>query len=78
MAFQGLIANTSSFIYNDGSTLIYLLIYVNVIIIASSSFTRQQKNIFQMSIHFAMKDLGPLYYFLGVEAAFHGPHLYHS
>jgi hypothetical protein len=45
----------------------YLLIYVNDIIIVSSVPTIIDELLQLLCIDFAVKDLGNLYYFLGVE-----------
>jgi hypothetical protein len=45
----------------------YLLIYVDDIILASSSITTASHLIQDMCSEFAVKDLGPLNFFLAVE-----------
>ena len=60
-------ADTSLFIYNKGGVHIYMLIYVDDIIIASSSPRAVPELVRNLQQEFAIKDLGDLHYFLGVE-----------
>jgi hypothetical protein len=45
--------------------MIYLLLYVDIVLTASSS-ALPQKTITSLQREFAMKDLGPLHHFMGV------------
>ena len=45
----------------------YILIYVDDIIIVSSSPSATNRLLPQLQADFALKDLGPLSYFLGIE-----------
>ena len=45
----------------------YLLVYVDDIILISSSPAATDKLILSLRHDFAVKDLGPLHYFLGLE-----------
>jgi hypothetical protein len=47
----------------------YMLVYVDDIIIVSSSSMETQLLLQQLSTSFLVKDLGPLNYFLGIEVA---------
>jgi hypothetical protein len=47
----------------------YLLIYVDDIIVASSSIVVVDNLLRQLRAEFALRDLGPLSYFLGIEVA---------
>lgn len=58
---------TSLFIYNQCGITIYVLIYVDDIVIASSSNQAVEKLLKQLHKDFALKDLGMLHYFLGIE-----------
>lgn len=60
-------ADTSLFIYKKKAVTIYLLLYVDDIIVASSSPTVVQALLDDLRSDFALKDLGTLTYFLGIE-----------
>ena len=60
-------ANTSLFIYHANGHITYLLLYLDDIILTGSSSPQLQKFINKFRVHFAMKDLGLLHYFLGIE-----------
>jgi hypothetical protein len=62
-------ADVSLFIFNKANLHIYMLIYVDDIIIISSSPTATKKLLLQLQEDFAVKDLGYLHYFLGIEVA---------
>jgi hypothetical protein len=55
------------FIYKKGSVIIYLLVYVDDIILTSSSPAAIDALLADLKQDFALKDLGPLNYFLGIE-----------
>jgi hypothetical protein len=57
----------SLFHYHKGSVVIFLLVYVDNIIVASSSHATVTTLLQDLHGDFALKDLGPLHYFLGVE-----------
>jgi hypothetical protein len=60
-------ADISLFIYHKGSIIIYFLVYVDDIIMTSSSPQAIEALLFDLSSDFAIKDLGSLSYFLGIE-----------
>ena len=60
-------ANTSLFIYNNGGCTIYLLVYVDDIIITSNSDSATQDFIVFLSYQFSIKGLSYLHYFLSIE-----------
>lgn len=60
-------ADTSLFVFNTSGDLIYLLVYVDDIIITGSNATAVQRFIDLLGNRFSIKDLGDLTYFLGVE-----------
>ena len=60
-------ADTSLFIYNKANTVIFVLIYVDDIIVASSSQNATDALLHDLSSEFALKDLGDLSFFLGIE-----------
>ncbi|RVW78567.1 Retrovirus-related Pol polyprotein from transposon RE1 [Vitis vinifera] len=69
--FINSIADTSLFIFNNHGTILYLLVYVDDIIITGNNVEAAQTFIQQLSQRFSLKDLGPLTYFLGVEVTSH-------
>jgi hypothetical protein len=60
-------ADTSQFIYNKARVTIYLLVYVDDIIVTSSSSAAVKALLEDLRSEFALKDLGDLHYFLGVQ-----------
>jgi hypothetical protein len=59
-------SDTSLFIFRHGSDTIYLLLYVDDIIITASSTELPCRTIFALQREFVMKDLGPLHHFFGI------------
>jgi hypothetical protein len=59
--------DTSLFIYQRGGVSIFLLIYVDDIVIASLSDQVVEALLADLWCDFALKDLGSLHYFLGIE-----------
>ena len=70
-------SDTSLFIYNRSNTSIFVLIYVDDIIVTSSSDEAITGLLKDLSVEFALKDLGDLHFFLGIEVKKHedGLHL---
>ena len=60
-------ADTSLFIYSKANTVMFVLIYVDDIIVASSSQNATNALLHDLSSEFALKDLGDLHFFLGIE-----------
>ncbi|XP_052169207.1 uncharacterized mitochondrial protein AtMg00810-like [Oryza glaberrima] len=60
-------ADTSLFFYNKGGCTIFILVYVDDIIVASSSSEVVAALLKDLEKNFALKDLGDLHYFLGIE-----------
>ena len=60
-------ADTSLFLYNKGGIIIFILIYVDDIIVTSSSDSAISALLHDLSNNFALKDLGELNFFLGIE-----------
>jgi hypothetical protein len=60
-------ADTSLFLYNKAGIMIYVLIYVDDIIVTSSSSKAITALLQDLNADFALKDLGDLHYFLGIE-----------
>jgi hypothetical protein len=59
----------SLFDYKKGLVTIFLLIYVDDIIVANSSSSAVDDLLHTLKGNFALKDLGPLHYFLGLEVS---------
>jgi hypothetical protein len=59
-------SNTTLFIFRRGTDTVYLLLYVDDIILTASSATLLQWTISALMREFIMKDLGPLHHFLVV------------
>ncbi|KAG8491907.1 hypothetical protein CXB51_015260 [Gossypium anomalum] len=60
-------ADNSLFIHRSGSHLIYILVYVDDIIITGTDSQAIDQFVKELDIQFALKDLGKLSYFLGIE-----------
>jgi histone deacetylase 1/2 len=68
LGFAPSTADTSLFIFRRRDLTIYMLVYVDDIVIASSSQVACDRLLRQLSLTFPVKDLGPLQFFLGIEA----------
>lgn len=66
--FKNSLSDASLFILCSGDTTIYVLVYVDDIVITGNSSQRVQAFIKLLSNRFSFKDLSDLSYFLGVEA----------
>jgi histone deacetylase 1/2 len=60
-------ADTSLFIYNKSGIIMFVLVYVDDIIVTSSSNKAISSLLQDLGSSFALKDLGNLHYFLGIE-----------
>jgi len=60
-------SNNSLFIYHHIRDIAYLLLYVDDIILTTSSDMLHRSIITKLGSEFAMKDLGSLSYFLGID-----------
>ncbi|KAK1605844.1 hypothetical protein QYE76_029517 [Lolium multiflorum] len=67
LGFTASKADTSLFFYNKGGVSIFMLIYVDDIVVASSSVKAVDALLHDLGLDFALKDLGALHYFLGIE-----------
>jgi len=67
LGFVGSKADSSLFIYRTAAITMFLLIYVNDIIIVSSVPAAITELLQLLGTKFAVKDLGSLHYFLGIE-----------
>jgi hypothetical protein len=61
-------SDTSLFIYWRGNDTVYLLLYVDDIVLTASIADLLHRTIVALQREFAMKDLGPLHHFLGITA----------
>uniref|UniRef100_A0A2N9F1H2 Reverse transcriptase Ty1/copia-type domain-containing protein n=1 Tax=Fagus sylvatica TaxID=28930 RepID=A0A2N9F1H2_FAGSY len=68
LGFKGCKSDKSLFILRSGSDITLFLIYVDDIIVTGSNSTSITSLIAKLQEDFALKDLGPLNFFLGVEA----------
>jgi hypothetical protein len=59
----------SLFHYRKGTIIVFLLVYVDDIIIASSSSDATAAILRALQTDFALQDLGPLHYFLSIEVS---------
>ena len=60
-------SDTSLFVFHDGSTIAYCLVYVDDLILTGNNSAFVTRIIDQLGQKFSIKDLGSLYFFLGVE-----------
>jgi hypothetical protein len=60
-------SDTSLFIFRRGTDTVYMLLYVDNIVLTASSVALLQQTISALKQEFTMKDLGPLHHFLGVS-----------
>jgi hypothetical protein len=67
LSFKSSKAGTSLFFYNKGNINIYVLVYVDDIIVASSTPSATSALLSDLSKVFALKDLGDLHYFLRIK-----------
>ncbi|GJS39334.1 ribonuclease H-like domain-containing protein [Tanacetum coccineum] len=68
VGFQHSKTDSSLFVFHRGSDIAYLLLYVDDIILTTSSSAFLQRIIASLHSEFAMTDLGSLNYFLGISA----------
>ena len=61
-------SDSSLFIYKSTNLIIYVLVYVDDIIVTSSDSHAIHRLINCLQLDFAINDLGPLHFFLGIEA----------
>jgi hypothetical protein len=67
MGFTASRSDSSLFIYQNGKQAAYLLVYVDDIILTASTTTILHHVVDQLRQAFAIKDLGELHFFLGVQ-----------
>ncbi|KAK4354915.1 hypothetical protein RND71_027109 [Anisodus tanguticus] len=71
-------SDNSLFIYRQGNNTAYLLLYVDDIILTTSSDSLRKSIMSQLGSEFDMKDLSPLHYFLGIVVTRHADGLFLS
>ena len=67
LGFQNSKADSSLFIYKNNSTICYLLVYVDDLVITENAPSFVHSVIQQLGALFSLKDMGSLHYFLGIE-----------
>ena len=67
LGFQASFADSSLFIFQSKSTIIYLLLYVDDIILIGNNSKHVSSLVVALNSVFELKDLGDLNYFLGVQ-----------
>ncbi|KAK1412849.1 hypothetical protein QVD17_34395 [Tagetes erecta] len=67
LGFRGSKTDPSLFIYSAGGTLLYMLVYVDDIILTGNNPTAIDRVVQSLSTTFPVQDLGKLSYFLGIE-----------
>ncbi|KAG7599314.1 Reverse transcriptase RNA-dependent DNA polymerase [Arabidopsis suecica] len=67
VGFTNSLADASLFILKRGSLLLYLLVYVDDILVTSNSHALLQQTLQSLATHFSIKDPEDLHYFLGLE-----------
>ncbi|XP_033134130.1 uncharacterized protein LOC103837662 isoform X1 [Brassica rapa] len=68
VGFQNSLADTSLFILRHEGKFVYLLVYVDDILVTGTSTDLVQQVIDALAAKFSIKDMGHLSYFLGIEA----------
>jgi hypothetical protein len=78
--FRATRSDSSLFMYKHGADVAYLLLYVDDIILTASTLALLHRVVDGLKGTFAMKDLGPLHYFLGIQVRRHrhGFHLHQA
>ncbi|WVZ77133.1 hypothetical protein U9M48_025033 [Paspalum notatum var. saurae] len=69
LGFNSSKADTSLFFFNKNGVTVFMLIYVDDIIVASSTQEATDGLLKNLKQEFAFKDLGDLHYFLGIEVS---------
>ncbi|KAL4569482.1 hypothetical protein LXL04_025120 [Taraxacum kok-saghyz] len=72
LGFRGSKTDPSLFTYCANGTLLYMLVYVDDIILTGNNSDAIDRVVHSLSKSFALQDMGPLSYFLGIEVQRHG------
>ena len=67
IGFEGSHTDSSLFIYKSDAVVLYILLYVDDIVITGNSSVAITTCLKQLSTEFKLRDLGRLHYFLGIE-----------
>jgi hypothetical protein len=67
LGFAASVSNTSLFVFKHGSSIAYLLLYVDDILLTASSSALLRRITERLHSEFAMSDLGDLHHFLGIS-----------
>jgi hypothetical protein len=67
LGFKASLADSSLFVLNHSADTAHLLLYVNDIVLTDSSSALLRRIINMLQKKFAMKDLGPVHFFLGIQ-----------
>jgi hypothetical protein len=67
LGFRSTRSDASLFVYRQGNDVAYLLLYVDDIILTACSDALLRQLTGHLRAEFAIKDLGPFHYFLGLE-----------
>ena len=67
IGFTPSLADPSLFLYHHGETVLFLLLYVDDIIVTGNNVAALQSLIVTLGKEFDLKDLGPLKFFLGLQ-----------
>jgi hypothetical protein len=65
--FKSSKVDTSLFYFHNNGVIMYALVYVDDIIVTSSNPKATEQLLHKLGQEFALKDLGDLHYFLGIE-----------
>lgn len=66
----------SLFVYHHGSTVMYLLLYVDDMILTGNDSALLERLLKELNVVFRMKDMGDIHYFLGIQVHRHADGLF--
>ena len=72
MGFQPTHSDSSLFVLRQGKESVYLLLYVDDILLTASSSDLLRWVVNTINVEFTLKDMGPLHYFLGIQVQCNG------
>ncbi|GAA0172880.1 hypothetical protein LIER_26614 [Lithospermum erythrorhizon] len=78
LGFSHSVSDNSLFIYKQGEQVAYILLYVDDIILVTSSDELQDSILHHLQVEFSMKDLGSLNYFLRISVIRTPQHIFLS
>lgn len=71
LGFNPSSSDSSLFSFRQGNQFVFILVYVDDLLVVSSNHGLAEKFITALSSKFSVKDLGPIHYFLGNEVQRH-------